>query len=117
MAFRSLPLTLALLLLLPPLLVFIRLFPRWLPPSLLSGGSPSNKPSICPAAGSLSAAALLGGSSAVGVVVEAADGEVGLRLAGVAYTTFPSPPLAAGLARRKAELMRKERAAWPAPPA
>lgn len=116
MAFRSLPLTLVLLLFFPPLLVFIRPFSLLLPPSLLSVGSPSDKLSICVVIGSLSAAttALFSCSSvmgvAAGVIMETVDGEMGLRLAGVANTTFPRLPVVVALACRKAELICKERA-------
>ncbi len=99
MAFRSLPLTLLLLLfLLRPFaaLVFIRPFSLLLPRSLLSVGSPSDTLSICAVIGSLSVAATVAPpccSSAMGeqqgVIMETVDGEVGLRLAGVVYTAFP----------------------------
>ena len=122
MAFRSLPLTLLLLLFLRPLLValvFTRPFSLLLLPSLLSVASPSDTLSICVVIGSLSAAVVAPSCCssdtgvAEGVVMETVDGEVGLSSAGVAYTTFSLLPLVLAFARRKAKPRRKERARRP----
>lgn len=123
MALRSLPLTLLLLLFLLPLFVFIKPFSLLLLPSFLSVGSPSDTLSICVVIGSLSAttAIWLCCSSvtgvAEGVVMETVDGEVGLRLDAVAYTTLPRLPTVEAFTRFKAEPRCKERARRPTRPA